>query len=62
MAVTFLLREKIKTIIPAIENIVSHGVNDRVIRNQKEYAAIRKYIYDNPLKWNLDDEFPENIR
>jgi hypothetical protein len=29
---------------------------DRVIRNEQEYARIKKYIIDNPTKW-IDDNF-----
>jgi len=28
--------------------------HDRIIRNNKELNAIRKYIFDNPIKWNND--------
>ena len=28
--------------------------HDRIIRNEKELYQIRKYINDNPLKWELD--------
>lgn len=27
---------------------------DRIIRNKKEYLAILKYMYENPLKWEND--------
>jgi len=29
---------------------------ESVIRNESELNAIRKYIYENPLKWDLDHE------
>ena len=35
--------------------------HDRVIRNEKESNAIRKYISENPAKWHLDRYNPENI-
>ena len=34
---------------------------DRIIRNEKELYNIRKYIQQNPLKWNLEKENPDNI-
>ena len=34
---------------------------DRIIRNEKELYNIRKYIINNPLKWALDSENPQNL-
>jgi len=34
---------------------------DRIIRNEKELEKIRKYIFENPLKWELDRNNPENL-
>lgn len=34
---------------------------DRIIRNEKELFNIRKYIEQNPLKWELEKDKPENI-
>lgn len=34
---------------------------DRIIRNEKELYNIRKYIEQNPLKWKLEKDKPENI-
>jgi hypothetical protein len=31
---------------------------ERVIRNDQELDAIRKYIADNPLRWNDDPDHP----
>lgn len=33
---------------------------DRIIRNDNELNRIRKYIIENPMKWNLDKENPNN--
>ena len=33
---------------------------ERVIRNERELDAIRQYIVDNPLQWELDREHPKN--
>jgi len=33
---------------------------ERVIRNERELAAIRKYIAQNPQNWELDREHPSN--
>jgi hypothetical protein len=35
---------------------------DRVIRNQRELDAIREYIQNNPLQWELDSEIPGKHR
>ena len=34
---------------------------DRIICNEKELDKIRKYIFENPLKWELDKNNPENL-
>lgn len=34
---------------------------ERIIRNERELNAIRQYIRDNPLKWELDKENPANV-
>ena len=34
---------------------------DRIIRNEKELYNIRKYIKQNPLKWEIEKDNPENI-
>ena len=33
---------------------------DRIIRNEKELYNIRRYIKQNPLKWDLEKEIPNN--
>lgn len=34
---------------------------DRIIRNEKELFNIRKYIEQNPIKWELEKTTPENL-
>ncbi len=34
---------------------------DRIIRNEDELGKIREYIINNPLKWELDKNNPENL-
>jgi len=34
---------------------------DRVIRNERELFYIRQYIEQNPLKWDLSEELPDNL-
>jgi len=34
---------------------------DRIIRNEKELYNIRKYIEQNPLKWEIEKALPENL-
>ena len=35
------------------------GYHDHVIRNQADYEMIAKYIYENPLRWELDKFYSE---
>ncbi len=34
---------------------------DRVIRNEKELFKIRKYIEQNPMKWDIEKNIPGNL-
>jgi len=34
---------------------------DRIIRNEKELYEIRKYIEQNPTKWDIEKNNPENL-
>jgi REP element-mobilizing transposase RayT len=34
---------------------------DRIIRNEKELLNIRRYIEQNPLRWELEKHNPENL-
>uniref|UniRef100_A0A832DK82 Transposase n=1 Tax=Ignavibacterium album TaxID=591197 RepID=A0A832DK82_9BACT len=34
---------------------------ERIIRNEKELFRIRKYIEQNPLKWDIEKNNPENL-
>ncbi|MCX6168868.1 MAG: hypothetical protein NTX65_06000 [Ignavibacteriales bacterium] len=36
-------------------------VHDRIIRNEKELYNIRKYINQNPLKWEIEKFVAENL-
>jgi len=35
---------------------------EHIVRNEKELNKIREYIINNSLKWNEDEENPENIK
>ena len=35
---------------------------EHVIRSEAELASIRQYIADNPRKWDLDENNPENVK
>ena len=37
------------------------GYYDRIIRNDAELINIQKYIFENPVKWTLEKDFPENL-
>ena len=41
-------------------NIFQRSYYDHIIRNQKEYIAISKYIHNNPIKWDVDEYNPRN--
>jgi putative transposase len=34
---------------------------ERVIRNDRELAATRQYIADNPIRWNDDPNHPQRL-
>ena len=34
---------------------------DRIIRNERELYAIRKYIAENPIKWDVEKNVPDNL-
>ena len=38
------------------------GYYDRIIRNHEELDRIRKYIFENPLKWELDEYHPSKLK
>jgi REP element-mobilizing transposase RayT len=42
------------------EKLWQRNFHDRIIRNEKELFNIRQYIIDNPLKWEIDNENPNN--
>ena len=46
---------------PFDKKIWQRNYYDRVVRNEKELDKIRKYIFENPLKWELDRNNPENL-
>ena len=35
---------------------------EHIIRNENELREIREYITNNPLKWDLDEENPKNVK
>lgn len=37
-----------------------HNYNDHIIHNNQDLNRIRKYIQENPLKWEFDKENPQN--
>jgi hypothetical protein len=42
------------------QRILQRNYYDHIIRNEKELFNIRQYIINNPLKWELDRENPNN--
>jgi putative transposase len=37
------------------------GYYDRIIRNENELYKIRRYIEQNPLRWGIEKDLPENL-
>ena len=67
-------RESLGAIVGAFKSLAAREVNtalkrtgtlwqrnyyERVVRNEAELTAIRKYIIDNPLRWAIDAENPD---
>ncbi len=67
-------RTSLGAIVGAFKSLAAHEVNamlkrtgslwqrnyyERVVRNEAELTAIRKYIDENPLHWALDAENPD---
>lgn len=44
---------------PFDKHLWQRSYHDHIIRNQKEYRTISKYIYENPAKWEEDCYFKE---
>lgn len=40
--------------------IWQRGYHDKIIKNQEAYENISRYILENPLKWDEDEENPIN--
>jgi putative transposase len=38
------------------------GFYEHIVRNEREHDAVRRYIRDNPLKWSLDRDNPNNLK
>nr|WP_322183763.1 transposase [Neglectibacter sp. M00184] len=41
-------------------NLFQRSFHDHVIRNEKEYQKIWKYIDENPIKWTMDCFYQED--
>ncbi len=68
-------KESISNIIGAFKSITTIGLHkmglsdfkwqrsfyDRIIRNEQELFNIRRYIEQNPLRWELEKENPQNL-
>lgn len=44
------------------ERFWQRGFYDRIIRNREELDRIRKYVSENPLKWELDEYHPSRAK
>jgi len=45
----------------AFAKIFQRDYYEHIIRNEREWNAIAKYIYDNPANWNADSDNPANF-
>jgi REP element-mobilizing transposase RayT len=43
---------------PFNERLWQRGYHDRIVRNDRELEAIRRYVHDNPAAWANDEEHP----
>ena len=43
-------------------SIWQHGYYERVIRDERELEAARRYVLDNPRRWDQDPNNPALIR
>ena len=41
------------------ENIWQRSFYDHIIRNQRDYDEVTKYIYENPMRWKFDKFYSE---
>jgi len=51
----------IRRISKSRQRIWQKSFYDRIIRNERELYLIRKYISENPLKWEYEKNYPENL-
>jgi REP element-mobilizing transposase RayT len=49
-----------KELINSYHTIWQKSFYDHIIRDEKDLQRIREYIYNNPLKWELDILNPKN--
>lgn len=45
-----------------IYNVWQRNYYEHIIRNRDDLHEIREYIANNPLKWEFDDENPDNMK
>jgi REP element-mobilizing transposase RayT len=56
--VTKHVRERLSV----MSDIWQQNYFERVIRSGKEFDAATRYIIENPLKWEMDEENPEGVK
>ena len=44
------------------KRVWQRNYHEHIVRNERELNAIRRYILNNPLKWALDRDNPQNIK
>jgi REP element-mobilizing transposase RayT len=53
---------KQKAWLPFPGKLWQRNYYEHIIRNEYDLNEIREYILNNPLKWELDKENPQNIK
>lgn len=43
------------------QNLWHRSYHDRIVRDERELAAVREYIVNNPAQWALDEENPDHL-
>jgi REP element-mobilizing transposase RayT len=47
--------------LPFNKKLWQRNYYEHIVRNEKELDLVRKYIIENPLKWDMDNENPNKI-
>ena len=62
IGVTKWFRENLKNQFPAEQPVWQRNYYDHIIRNEKSYQTISKYIINNPIQWHTKGLLEETIK